>query len=116
MMEKIKILLAAAESIPFARVGNLGSIIGSISSHLHTSGADIRVILPLYRIIREKKKARLNKCAELFVPGPDGEIRTTLYRTKKKGITFYFVENDEFYDRPWLYEYMEEDGSWSDFQ
>ena len=115
MMEKIRILLAAAESTPFAKVGDLGSLIGSLSSHLHASGVDIRIILPLYKIIREEKKARLSKIAELTIPGQEGETKSALYRAKKNGITFYFVENDQYYDRPWLYEYMEEDGSWSDF-
>ena len=115
MMEKIRILLAAAESSPFAKVGDLGSIIGALTSHLHDAGIDIRVILPFYRIIKDEKKARFTKCAELQVPGSNNNPHTTLYKAKKKGITYYLVENDSFYDRPWLYEYMEEDGSWSDF-
>jgi len=115
IMEKIRILLAAAESAPLARVGDLGSIIGSLSSHLQEAGVDIRIILPLYRIIKNEKKAHLRHNSQLIVHGPDGDTKSNLFQAKKNGITFYFVENDHYYDRPWLYEYMEEDGSWSDF-
>jgi starch synthase len=114
-MEKNKILLAAAEAVPFAQVGDLGVITGALARSLHKIGADVRCILPLYRGIREKYRTKLTKCAQLVIPTHDGDVKSTLYRIKNEGILFYFIEADQYFNRPYLYEEMDENGGWSDY-
>lgn len=114
-MEKNKILLAAAEAVPFAQVGDLGVITGALARSLHKMGADVRCIVPLYRRIRENWHSKLARCARITVPTYEGEIETTLYRIKHEGILFYFVEADRYFDRPYLYEQLDEHGGWTDY-
>ena len=44
----MKILFCASEAAPFAASGGLGDVAGSLPRAINDSGAECRVILPLY--------------------------------------------------------------------
>jgi len=57
---KLKILIAATEVTPIAKVGGLGDVIGALPKALNTLGLDARVIIPFYGAIdRNKYKIKL---------------------------------------------------------
>lgn len=80
-MERIKILLAASEVVPFAKTGGLADVAGSLPIALEEMGADVRVIMPKY--------------ASVKVEGNEAIIG--------KNIKVYFVENDNYFNRKELY-------------
>ena len=45
----MKILFAASEGMPFVKTGGLADVIGALPKEIIKKGADIRVILPLYK-------------------------------------------------------------------
>ncbi len=80
-MEKLKVLLASSEVVPFAKTGGLADVAGSLPVALEELGIDIRVIMPKY--------------ASVKVSGDEAALG--------KGVKVYFVENDDYFHRKELY-------------
>jgi len=51
MESTLKIVMIASECVPFAKTGGLADVVGALPKALHSSGHDVRVILPLYASI-----------------------------------------------------------------
>ena len=54
----MKILYATSEAVPFCKTGGLADVAGSLPAALVEQGAEVAVILPLYRRVREKFGSR----------------------------------------------------------
>jgi len=80
-MEKLKVLLASSEVVPFAKTGGLADVAGSLPIALEEMGVDVRVVMPKY--------------ASVKVKGDEAIIG--------KNVKVYFIENDEYFNRKELY-------------
>ncbi len=47
----MRVLIASAEAVPFAKVGGLADVVGSLPAALRSNGVDARVVLPGYGFI-----------------------------------------------------------------
>jgi starch synthase len=60
-MDSLKILIATAEAVPYAKTGGLADVAGALPKSLAKSGNNVRLILPLYKQVdREKYKLELD--------------------------------------------------------
>ena len=56
-MNKLKILIAASEIVPFAKSGGLADVVGALPKALRALGHDVRVVMPRYYVVDKDKYA-----------------------------------------------------------
>ena len=103
----MNIVWASSEAVPFAKTGGLADVSSSLPSALADAGHAVSVIMPFYPQKMEKLNLKFSKVYEkLKVPLGDKEEWASIRELKlKKNLTFYFVEFNQFYDRPTLYDW-----------
>lgn len=108
-MEKIKILIAAAECAPFAKTGGLADVVGTLPAYLNALGADARVILPFHSEIKKEMDAAAGVVAEFTVPVGWRNQYVGIRKLTKNDVIYYFVDNDRYFGGP-IYQGGEAEG------
>jgi starch synthase len=110
-----RILLCAAECVPYAKTGGLADVVAALGSGLRRAGHDARILMPYYRGMFELDSARMRRVA---VDATDfswaaGPVSVIEYQgaTEEEPIV-YFVENDTFFARAGIY--GDQQGSFGD--
>lgn len=101
-----KIIFAASECHPFASSGGLGDVIGSLPEALYREykrEADIRVVLPLYGTMDASYRRKMTKIGEINVPLAWRNQYCGIYSLKKRGVSYYFLDNEYYFNRQMLY-------------
>ena len=96
--KSLKILFLAAEAVPFAKVGGLADVAGSLPQAIRALGADIRLMMPRYGTIRSEQFC-LEKIGEPFsIPlAPEGEHVHLLGSTMDGGVPAYFIWSESYF-------------------
>ena len=101
-----KILFVGAEVMPFAATGGLGDVMGSLPAAICKAGGedvDVRVVMPLYGAINEKWRAEMKDEYVKTVALAWRNQYCGVKSLKKDGVTYYFIDNEYYYDRATLY-------------
>ena len=101
-----RILYVTAEAAPFAASGGLGDVMGALPRAVGRyggRGVEVSVILPLYRAIEAEKRESMQPIYEGNLTLAWREIPYSVYACSHLGVTYYFVENPRYFDRPALY-------------
>jgi len=104
----MKILYAASEAVPFCKTGGLADVAGSLPPALAAAGAETAVILPLYQRIRERFGDQLEFLCYDYVDLAWRHTYCGLFRMVSRGVTWYFVDNEQYFRRPELYGYLDD--------
>lgn len=99
----MKIVMAAAECLPFVKAGGLADVMGALPKALVEIGCEVTVVLPKYSLIPQEYEKEFTLGQEVDVPfkGTDHRCRTFSYQMK--GVDYIFVENDSYFDRDMIY-------------
>lgn len=84
----MKVVMCASEVVPFAKTGGLADVAGALPIALEEEGAEIIIIMPRYKAIKEKQA------------------------TVGKNIKVYFIDCEEYFGRDNLY--GDKDGDYKD--
>jgi starch synthase len=108
----LKILLMAAEMVPFAKTGGLADVTGALPKALKAQGHDIRVAIPRYGRIDRERFQFDEVLGSYAIPMDDHKEDATLMRaevTSAAGeIPVYMVDNLHYYDRDGIYMYEDD--------
>ncbi|MBR0303738.1 MAG: glycogen/starch synthase, partial [Clostridia bacterium] len=102
----MKILYASSEALPFASTGGLGDVIGSLPPAVKKilgEGGDVRVVIPMYPVVKEKFFDEMTLCAEIFVPLAWRRQYCGIWSIVREGVTFYFLDNEFYFKRAQFY-------------
>lgn len=104
----MKVLFAAAEAVPFIKIGGLADVIGALPKALQDSGAEVRVVLPKYLGIPEHFRAQMEHVGELYVPVGWRNQYCGIEKLVHDDITYYFIDNEYYFGRDAVYGYMDD--------
>ncbi|MCU0522386.1 MAG: glycogen synthase [Anaerolineae bacterium] len=117
MDEPLKVLLVAAESAPFAKVGGLAEFTGALAKALRTLGVDARVMIPRYGDRERSAAAEAGGAGQNRALSSGSQKRTAfqrigasipvsvgsesepaqLFSTEANGVPVYLVYNDQHF-------------------
>ncbi len=106
---KRSVLFVATEANPFIATGGLADVIGSLPLSLaKRDNYDVRVILPLYGTMEEGYRNHLTYLGNFNVPVGWRNQYCGLFSYKRKGVTFYFIDNEYYFKRSTLYGHFDD--------
>ena len=109
--EKLRVLIAASEGMPFIATGGLGEVIGSLPKAIMKENSehfDVRVILPLYESISYEQRQQMEFICHFDVGLGWRKQYCGLFRTEKNGVTYYFIDNEYYFKRSNAYGYFDD--------
>jgi len=108
--ERLKIVMACPELVPFAKTGGLADMTPSLAKALVDLGHQVSVVMPAYRSVLHSGVDLRHTGLRLSVPvGGVRENAGVLTATTGSGIPVYFIEAARYFDRPALYGTVEGD-------
>lgn len=101
MAEPIRVLLAAAEVVGFAKTGGLADVTGALPVALSRRGHSCTVVLPLYRCARSVTPPPEPTPHVVRVPVVGRLVEGRLWRSTLPGceVPVYLVEQPDYFDR-----------------
>lgn len=90
----MKVLFVAAEVAPFAKVGGLADVAGSLPKALAALGHDVRVLMPAYRMVLDDPRWGVEAAGEFPVDG----WRAKLWHSKSHGLDLWLIGGIEAFD------------------
>jgi len=106
---ELKILLLAAEAVPFAKTGGLADVAGALPKAIRALGHDIRLAMPRYGRIEADRFSLEEVLPEYEVPVSRAtEGASLLETTIGQDIPVYMVENARYFDREGIYMYPDD--------
>ena len=99
----MKILFATSECVPFVKTGGLADVTGALPKELLKAGEDVRVILPLYKAIEPKWREQMEHVLYFYINLGWRRQYVGIEKLVYAGITFYFVDNEQYFGRDYIY-------------
>jgi 1,4-alpha-glucan branching enzyme len=102
--ERLKIVMACPEVVPFAKTGGLADMVASLAAALTKLGHELSLIMPAYRPVLDRAAGLEDTGLRLDIP-LDGVREQAGVLTAKLGpdIPVYFIGAEQYFDREGLY-------------
>ena len=100
----MKILYVTSEALPFVSSGGLADVSGSLPKAVRKiANDDIRVVLPLYKSIKENFGKELCYITNFTVTLSWRRVYCGVFETQKDGVKYYFLDNEYYFLRDSVY-------------
>ncbi len=98
MDSQLKVLMVAAEAVPFAKVGGLAEFAGALPKALRQLGVDVRLMIPRYRDSARIGVPRLRRVGKsLPIPAGSRMEPAHLFWAEADGVPVYLIYNDQHF-------------------
>lgn len=104
----IKVLFVSFESLPFVKTGGLADVVYALPKALDKEQFEVRVIMPLFKTIKEKYYDGLKYLDHIYVHSGFINEEANVYSYINEGIEYLFIENDTFFNRDGIYGYSDD--------
>ena len=103
--EKLKVLCAASEVVPFIATGGMGQVAGALAKSMaeNDPDMDIRIVAPLYSQFRDKYEPQMKLLGSTEVKLAWRSQYCGIYEMALDGLIYYFVDNRHYFDRRQVY-------------
>ena len=101
----MKVLYVASEAVPFCKTGGLADVAGSLPKALKAQGVDVRVVIPKFSAIKEDIRNQMEHVYSGSVPVSWRTKFVGIDKYEHEGVTYYFVDNEEYFYRDGFYGY-----------
>ncbi len=98
-----KVLFVSSEMAPLAKSGGLGDVIGALPKSLREAGVDARVILPLYKKIKDRYMSQMTFIRWAMIKLGWRSMYSGLLRMDFDGMPIYFIDNEYYFGHDQLY-------------
>jgi len=98
----LDVTMVAPEVVPFSKTGGLADVVAGLSRALSVAGHNVAVITPLYSRVSRAQLSRTEEKLHIAL-GDDSATAGVWEARSIHGVTTYFIEVPELYDRPELY-------------
>jgi starch synthase len=107
----LNIVFVASEVAPFAKTGGLADVCGALPIELARQGHNVAVMMPAYRQVKQSGQPIEPLGVKFDIPIGNKIVRGRLLRSVLPGsdVPIFFVEQDDYFDRPELYRVKGED-------
>lgn len=95
-----KILFATSECVPFIKTGGLADVCGALPKEFSKDEWDVRVVMPMYSCIPEHFRNNFEYITNFYM-GTGSYIPKKyvgIFRYVLDGITYYFIDNQEYFN------------------
>ncbi|MBQ5311400.1 MAG: glycogen synthase, partial [Oscillospiraceae bacterium] len=104
----MKILYTASEALPYAASGGLADVAGSLPAALVNAGEDCRVVLPLYKSIKQELRDKLVFLKNFTVDVGWRKQYCGVFEGQANGVTYYLLDNEYYFARDGLYGFYDD--------
>ena len=101
----MKILFVTSECAPYSKSGGLADVAFSLPPALKNIGNDIEIITPYYKCVKERFASEVEYVTNITVFLGYRGLYCGLFRGQLSGVTVWFIDNEELFNRDKLYGY-----------
>ncbi len=95
-----RILFAASEAVPFIKTGGLADVVGSRPKCFDKRYFDVRVIIPKYLCIKQEWRDKMQYVDHFYMDYLGQSRYVGILQYVYEGITFYFIDNESYFNGP----------------
>jgi starch synthase len=107
--QPLKVLILAAEIVPFAKVGGLADVVGALPKALQAIGHDVRLIMPRYRQVDSEHFQLSTILDAVSVSMGNFQVQVSVRQgIIGENIPVYMIDALRYFDRENIYGYIDD--------